>query len=129
MLASDMLHFVQNQGESALSFKEAHVNTRDTRDVYGPLYGAAMLDLLGGPRVIWPSTVYADGNTTEIPIWEQDTQILPPLAVLKLAGVSPDDEIRDRDTSPFGAALLPRRSPAFPLPRFVANWWTRRASA
>lgn len=103
--------------------------THDNRDVYGPLYGAGMLDLLGGPRVIWPSTVYADEHTTEIPIWERETMILPPMEALARAGVREDGSLPDRDTSPYGVALLPTRAPVFPLRRLRGKRRNRRASA
>lgn len=105
------------------------METQDTRTVYGPLYGAAMLDLLGGPRVIWPSTVYADEHTTEIPIWEKETMILPSRAALSQAGIREDGGLPDRDTSPYSVALLPMRAPVFPLRRWRGMRRNRRASA
>jgi hypothetical protein len=91
-----------------------------------------MLDLLGGPRVIWPSTVYADEHMTEIPIWERETQILPPMEGLARAGVLQDSDSRDRDTSPYGVTSRPTASPVFPLfplRRIVGKRRNRRASA
>ena len=105
------------------------METHDPRDVYGPLYGAGMLALLGGPRVIWPSTLYADEHTTEIPIWERETQILPPMAALTQAGLAEDADLPDRDTSPYSVALLPARVPVFPLRRLAGRRRNRRASA
>lgn len=105
------------------------METQDSRTVYGPLYGAGMLDLLGGPRVIWPSTVYADEHTTEIPIWERETQILPHMEALARASFREDRSFSDRDTSPYGVALLPMRAPVFPLRRLRGMRRNRRASA
>lgn len=105
------------------------MDSHDSPTMYGPLYGAAMLDLLGGPKVIWPSTVYADANATEIPIWDRDTQILSPQALRAILNPHAETAGLDRDLSQFSAACLSPRVTAFSLPRFVTNWWTRRASA
>lgn len=105
------------------------MDTHDSPTIYGPLYGAAMLDLLGGPKIIWPSTVFADDNATEIPIWERDTQILSPQAMRAMLNSHVEPVDPDRDVSQFSAACLPPRITAFSLPRFVAHWWTHRASA
>ncbi|MGH2485928.1 MAG: hypothetical protein ACRDHE_07950 [Ktedonobacterales bacterium] len=104
------------------------METHDSPSMYGPLYGAAMLDLLGGPKIIWPSTIYADDTVTELPIWEQETTILSPMVLLSVPDAQPDFTFADRDTAPFRGACLPPRATAFSLPRFVANWWTHRAS-
>ena len=105
------------------------MDTHDSPSMYGPLYGAAMLNLLGGPKIIWPSTVYADENTTELPIWEQETTILSPQALRAILNSRGEPVDPDRDMSQVSAACLPPRITAFSLPRFVANWWTHRASA
>lgn len=105
------------------------MDRNDSRDIYGPLYGAGMLDLLGGPKVIWPSTIYADVYTTELPIWEQETQILPHFVPLTIVDDQGSRALWDLDTAPYSVALLPARAPVFPLRRLVARWGARRASA